>query len=687
LCAAALLAYSNSFQAGFSLDSRGILLQDRIRAATGQNLRLILEHTYWWPYGESGLYRPVTTLTYLFNYAVLGNSDRPAGYHEINFLLHAVNVLLVYLLARRLWKTGWQAFAAAALWAVHPVLTESVTNIAGRADLLAGLVVLGGLWMYRKSAEAEGVRRWAWLGGLMLAALCGVFCKENAAVLAGVIALSELSRWEPGRPRQLARLRALALGSLAVLPSLVAMAYRRAAVLSKLPPVEIPFLDNPLAAAGFWSARLTAVRLLAKYLGLLVWPARLSWDYSYAQIPLATGSVADWGAWMAVAAVAVTALVAWRRQRIVFFAIGFAFVTFLPTSNLVFPIGAILAERFLYLPAVALALCLVVAADALARRTGYPRMAPMMLGVIGAMLMARTWARNADWRDSVTVTTAGVETSPGSYKTHGALALALFEADPSHADLDRVIAEAEQGLAILHGLPEERLNSDAFLQAADYYRAKGSLLAAGGAAGGEPPAESRRAYQTELELLLRAQSIVEASLRGATARARARGAPLPELDAAGFVEREDAISAAYLRLGDAARSAAAATAAIARAPRTGESYRLLAAAMLAEGKVEDAAVALFEGVFAAADISLRSKLETLYRDGLAGQGAGRDCAIVAGPNGPRINPRCEMVRRHACSAAARLVPVYAGINRPDLAIQLRDQASAAFGCGDLRIAK
>jgi hypothetical protein len=156
LCAITLLAYSNSFPAGFSLDSRGILLQDRIHAATAENLQLILGHTYWWPYGESGLYRPVTTLTYLFNYAVLGNGDQPEGYHAINFLLHACNVLLVYLLARRWWKTGWKALAVAALWAVHPALTESVTNIAGRADLLAALAVLSGLWMYLKSAESRG---------------------------------------------------------------------------------------------------------------------------------------------------------------------------------------------------------------------------------------------------------------------------------------------------------------------------------------------------------------------------------------------------------------------------------------------------------------------------------------------------------------------------------------------------
>jgi len=631
LCAVTLLAYSNSFQAGFSLDSRGILLQDRIHAATAENLQLILGHTYWWPYGESGLYRPITTLTYLFNYAVLGNGDRPAGYHAVNFLLHAGNVLLLYLLARRWWKTGWKALAVAALWAVDPVLTESVTNIAGRADLLAALAVLSGLWMYLKSAESQGVRRWAWLGGLMLAAMCGVFSKENAVVLPGVMALFELSWWERKRGR------ALALGCLAVLPALAAMAYQRAAVLSKFPPMEIPFLDNPLAAAGFWSAKLTAVRLLAKYLGLLIWPAHLSWDYSYAQIPMATGSLADWAGWMAVAAVGAAVFLAYRFNRTVFFAIGFAFAAFLPTSNLVLPIGTIFAERFLYLPAIALAICLVVAADRLG-----PRMAPVMLCVIGVALAARTFARNADWRDSVTVTTAGVETSPNSYKTHGALALALFAADPGHANLDHVIAEAEKGLAILDGLPDDRLNSDAFLQAADYYRAKG-------------------AYQRELQLLLHTQSIVEAN-HGSTA--------------AKFVELQDELSAAYLRLGDAAHSATAATAAIGRSPQTAESYRLLAAASLEDGQAEDAAIALFEGLFATADVDLRSKLETLYQDMPGGQG----CALLAGPDGPRINPSCEMVRRHACSAAARLIPVYTRLERQDLAIQLQRQSQAAFGC-------
>src|SRR4051794_26346235 len=91
-----LIAFANALSTGFALDSVMLVLGDpRIRELTPGNLGLIFQHTYWWPNGEAGLYRPVTTLSYLFNYAVLGNADTPAGYHLVNLLLHITNVLLV----------------------------------------------------------------------------------------------------------------------------------------------------------------------------------------------------------------------------------------------------------------------------------------------------------------------------------------------------------------------------------------------------------------------------------------------------------------------------------------------------------------------------------------------------------------------------------------------------------------
>ncbi|MGC9972068.1 MAG: DUF1736 domain-containing protein [Bryobacteraceae bacterium] len=652
LCLVTLLAYSNSFSAGFTFDNKGLLLQDpRIREASAQNLERILQRTYWWPYGESGLYRPLTTLTYLLNYAILGNGDRPAGYHWLNFLLHAANVLLVYALALRLIREFWPSVFLAALWAVHPVLTESVTNMVGRADLLAGMALLGGLLIYLKSAESQGWRRWTWLAGLAAVTTLGVFSKESAATILGVIVVFELTWWKERRQG-----RALFLGCVAVLLALAAMWYARAAVFSRLPATLFPFWDNPLVDADFWTAKLTAIKVIARYLGLLVWPAHLSCDYSYTQIPLATGSPRDWLAWLVVAAVAAAVVWTYRRNRTVFFLACVAFLTFLPTSNLLFPIGTIMAERFLYLPAIALAACVVSGVYAIARRTGRAGLAPVALCLIIAACAIRTWARNSDWQDDLSLASAAVENSPNSYKSHKLLAEALYDSGTSHANIDRVIAEAEKSLAILDPVADWHNNPDAYRRAGGYYLTKGD-------------SDGFQAYRRSLELLLRCRSIVRASNQRLVSKD-------PQPDKAKIADLERTISVAYLRLGDPGKALDAAAAARELEPLNAQSYRQLSASLVAGGRADEAAVALVEGTLVTSDMSLRQELLNLYQSGLDTKG----CAITPGPYGPAVNPSCEIVRQHACAATAGVLRLYRKIGREDLAGQARALASASFGC-------
>src|SRR5262249_13158115 len=156
-------------------------------AMTSENLGLIVNQEYWYNMMTTGLYRPLTTFSYLINYAVLGNGPSPTGYHVVNFALHGLNISLLYFLGLSLLKGREQAIALAALWGLHPLLTESVTNIVGRADLLAAAGVLGGLLCYIASPQTL-----AWRLGLALASAIGIFSKESAAVLPGVMLLCDL---------------------------------------------------------------------------------------------------------------------------------------------------------------------------------------------------------------------------------------------------------------------------------------------------------------------------------------------------------------------------------------------------------------------------------------------------------------------------------------------------------------
>src|ERR1035438_8025912 len=259
---------------------RSIVTQDaRLHAVTADNLKLIFQKNYWWPKAGDGLYRPVTTLSLLANYAVLGNGPNAAGYHAVNFLLHAINVWLLYELALILFRRAGPAFFAAALWAVHPIGTEAVTSIVGRADLLAAMSVLGGLLLYVKCP-----RPWTPLA-LFAIATAGVFAKENAAVLLGLILLWDLSFGE-GRAGVVRRWR----DYVAVAASLVVLELVRHAVLGSLPLAQPVYVDNPLRGADFWVAHWTAIKVVGLDLWLVLFPLALSCDRSFDQVSLASWS-------------------------------------------------------------------------------------------------------------------------------------------------------------------------------------------------------------------------------------------------------------------------------------------------------------------------------------------------------------------------------------------------------------
>lgn len=665
-----LCAYSNSFRAGFPLDNDPLILQDpRVHAVTSDNLSQIIIRPAWIMPPEKGLYRPFTTLTYLFNYAELGNSDRPEGYHYINFLIHFANVLLCYGLALSVLRKFWPSIFIAAIWAVHPVLTESVTNIIGRADLLAAFGVLSGLWMYRTSRGSRGARRIAWLIGVMIATTIGIFSKESAIAILGVIVLWEIAWWKGHKP-----LRDAAYGFIAAALAIIAFLVQRSLVLARSTAPVFPYVDNPLLGAGFFSARVTAVKILANYLWMFVWPAKLSWNYYYSEIPLARGAVQDWLAWIVIAAAITGVCMAFRRNRAVFFFAVFAFLALLPVSNLLILIGSIMADRFLYLPALGLVACVVIAVYAIGDRLKIRAFAPIVLGIFIISLGIRTWTRNLAWHDNSTLLEAGVRDTPNSFASHFGLATNSYLLDATHSNLDRVISEAEKSLAILDPLSDSQNFEDAYANAGTYYQLKGDLLQKDKRNFGP----AMEAYQRALQILTRGAAIGESYDAQLRAREMARGKRDSDIPHFGSKSLYPELALTYLRLGDTQKSLDAIHHALLVDPEQPRTFVTLAHILLIEKRNDAAAVALVESYMSSGDKNLLGPLAELYRSGLDPKG----CAFSRDANGITLNNFCEPVHNHFCRAKAELIRVYTEANRPDLIEDIKARTASDTSCAD-----
>jgi protein O-mannosyl-transferase len=410
----AVVVYANSLANGFALDDV-LIVRDNPRVHHLSNIRDILLAPYWPLAGvELGLWRPLTTLAFALQWAA-GRGD-PAVFHAISIILHALCTGLVFLLIRRLASEG-AAAVGALVFAVHPVHVEAVANIVGQSELLAAAATLGACLVHasRPTGTAIGGRR-----AVVLAALfaVGVLSKEHAVVLPGLLVAVDLAQRRISFDRHGVAAYARALSVLLLPLSIVAGAYLAlrwhvldGALLGVETGPQLHFLREEHRV-------LNAFRALPEVLRLLVFPRDLAADYAPATIL----PVESWTAMTALGVVLLATTVAlactapWRPDSGVP-AVWFL-VSFITVSNLIFPVGVLLAERTLYLPSVAISF--IAASTWLAtRRTTLERtrrLAAAGVAILVLLAAGRTWVRNPDWKDTMTVQYALMRDHPESYK-------------------------------------------------------------------------------------------------------------------------------------------------------------------------------------------------------------------------------------------------------------------------------
>jgi protein O-mannosyl-transferase len=369
LCAAALvvlvvIVFANGLSGAFVLDDEAAVLGDVSATTIG---------------------RPLLSLSFAVNRALFGAS--PAGFHAVNVAIHAAAALVLFDVVRRTLAARAAdgatplAFAVAAIWALHPLQTESVTYVCQRAESLAGLLILLTVWAAQRGATSARPARWHALA--VAAAAAGVATKETA-VVAPVLVLLHDRTFGAGsfrgalrrRPRLYAGLAATWLPLAALV---VSSAGRRGSA----------GFDAGVSPAAYAATQPGAI---LEYLRLALWPDPLVLDRG--------ARVAQDAAEIAPAALAVAALLgvtvwalAWRPS------LGFLgavfFVALAPTTSFVPLATQTVAEHRMYLPLAAVATLAVLAAHAATRAA--PRLRPALLAAPAAALCAVTVARNAEY--------------------------------------------------------------------------------------------------------------------------------------------------------------------------------------------------------------------------------------------------------------------------------------------------
>jgi len=137
-------------------------------------------------------YQPITILSYALNHAA-GKLD-PAGYILVDLLMHLLNVLLVFIFIRKIFRSGFVASFCALLFGIHPMHVESVVWISGRKDLLYTFFYLASTLLYLSYLEKKkGCARLHYSASCILF-VCSLLSKSSAVTLPAVLFLIDYYR-------------------------------------------------------------------------------------------------------------------------------------------------------------------------------------------------------------------------------------------------------------------------------------------------------------------------------------------------------------------------------------------------------------------------------------------------------------------------------------------------------------
>ncbi|KFP43356.1 Transmembrane and TPR repeat-containing protein 3, partial [Chlamydotis macqueenii] len=428
--------YWNSLFCGFVFDDVSAILDNKdLHPSTP--LKNLFQNDFWGtPMSEERShksYRPLTVLTFRLNY--LFSELNAVSYHFLNLIFHVV-VCVVFLKVCKLFLDNRSSVVASLLFAVHPIHTEAVTGVVGRAELLSSIFFLAAFLSYTKSKGPDNTIVWTPIAVTVFLVAVATLCKEQGITVVGICCVYEvfiaqgytlpvlldtavqILRGKGSIPFSM--LQTLLKLIVLMFSTLLLVVVRVQIIQSQL-PVFTRF-DNPAAVSPSPTRQLTFNYLLPVNAWLLLNPSELCCDWTMGTIPLVESlldvrNVATLTFFCFLGSLIVFSLrYPGDSSKTVLMALCLIVLPFIPASNLFFPVGFVVAERVLYVPS--MGFCILVAHGwrKLSNKSVLRRISWVCLAAVLFTHALKTLHRNWDWESEYTLFMSALKVNKNNAK-------------------------------------------------------------------------------------------------------------------------------------------------------------------------------------------------------------------------------------------------------------------------------
>ncbi|HNQ13718.1 MAG TPA: tetratricopeptide repeat protein [Bacteroidia bacterium] len=416
--------YSNTLNHEYALDDFPVIYGNSLTTQGFDGIPTMLKTAYW--YGLDGqnnyFYRPLSLITYAIEWEFSPNN--PGLGHWTNSLMYGIICALLFIVLRKMFSS-YNLFIplVATLWfTVHPIHAEVVANIKSRDELLCILLFLANCWMVFSYLSKPVLSK---LIGVASLSFLSLMAKESAITFLAIYPL--LIFFFTNTSTQLN----IKISLTAFLGAAIYLIIRSQILSSQLVADEIKLIDNTLAGAdSIWVQWGTAFYIMGMYLKMLIYPYPLSSDYSFSHIELVNFSnlislvslIVHVGAF-------VWAIRKFRSKNPVSFSILFYLITLSLVTNILFLTHSTMADRFLFIPSIGIAILIAFALAKLSKINLKQTMslnnllfksmlAFGILIIISLTYSGMTWSRSADWKNDFSLFSADVLHAPNSSRIH-----------------------------------------------------------------------------------------------------------------------------------------------------------------------------------------------------------------------------------------------------------------------------